>query len=79
VSAGSFVYLSRSLIKVVGLACCAVEMMRMIVVGTLMNKMALALRKVYDQMPEPRMRSKLFYVFPESYFSRMGHLDGFPC
>ena len=26
----------------------------MIVAGTLVNKMALALRKVYDQMPEPR-------------------------
>src|SRR5262245_18892925 len=26
----------------------------MIVAGTLCNKMALALRKVYDQMPEPR-------------------------
>ncbi len=34
-----------------GLACCAVEM---IVAGTLTNKMAPALRKVYDQMPEPR-------------------------
>jgi NADH-quinone oxidoreductase subunit B len=33
-----------------GLACCAVEM----VAGTLTNKMAPALRKVYDQMPEPR-------------------------
>jgi NADH:ubiquinone oxidoreductase subunit B-like Fe-S oxidoreductase len=30
----------------------------MIVAGTLTNKMAPALRKVYDQMPEPR---KLFY------------------
>lgn len=62
-----------------GLACCAVEMMHMaaarydqdrlgvvfrasprqsdimIVAGTLTNKMAPALRKVYDQMPEPRM------------------------
>lgn len=61
-----------------GLACCAVEMMHMaaarydqdrlgvvfrasprqsdimIVAGTLTNKMAPALRKVYDQMPEPR-------------------------
>src|ERR1700722_20209462 len=65
-------------IKVIGLACCAVEMMHMaaarydqdrlgvvfrasprqsdimIVAGTLTNKMAPALRKVYDQMPEPR-------------------------
>ena len=64
---------------IVGLACCAVEMMHMaaarydqdrlgvvfrasprqsdimIVAGTLTNKMAPALRKVYDQMPEPRM------------------------
>jgi NADH-quinone oxidoreductase subunit B len=50
-----------------GLACCAVEMMHsaafrpsprqsdvMIVAGTLTNKMAPALRKVYDQMAEPR-------------------------
>jgi NADH-quinone oxidoreductase subunit B len=61
-----------------GLACCAIEMMQimmprygleqfgsfprgsprqsdlMIVAGTLTNKMAPALRKVYDQMPEPR-------------------------
>ncbi len=61
-----------------GLACCAVEMMHvvmprydcerfgyaprgsprqsdvMMVAGTLTNKMAPALRKVYDQMPEPR-------------------------
>src|SRR5262245_5623418 len=61
-----------------GLACCAVEMMQMvmprydaerfgvaprasprqsdvmIVSGTVCNKMAPALRKVYDQMPEPR-------------------------
>jgi NADH-quinone oxidoreductase subunit B len=61
-----------------GLACCAVEMMQvmmprydlqrfgcfprgsprqsdvMIVAGTLCNKMAPALRKVYDQTPEPR-------------------------
>src|SRR5215510_2987726 len=34
-----------------GLACCADEM---IVAATLTNKMAPALRKVYDQMPEPR-------------------------
>ena len=40
-----------------GLACCAVEMIHadvMIVAGTLTNKMAPALRKVYDQMAEPR-------------------------
>lgn len=29
----------------------------MIVAGTLTNKMAPALRKVYDQMPEPRQSS----------------------
>ena len=64
---------------IIGLACCAVEMMHMaaarydqdrlgvvfrasprqsdimIVAGTLTNKMAPALRRVYDQMPEPRM------------------------
>jgi NADH:ubiquinone oxidoreductase subunit B-like Fe-S oxidoreductase len=67
-----------SLLRNIGLACCAVEMMHMaaarydqdrlgvvfrasprqsdlmIVAGTLTNKMAPALRKVYDQMPEPR-------------------------
>ena len=61
-----------------GLACCAIEMMQVlmprydcerlgmalpgtprqadltIVAGTLTNKMAPALRKIYDQMPEPR-------------------------
>ena len=31
----------------------------MIVAGTLTNKMAPALRKVYDQMPEPRAFSPL--------------------
>ena len=34
----------------------------MIVAGTLTNKMAPALRKVYDQMPEPRTRPELFYT-----------------
>ena len=33
----------------------------MIVAGTLTNKMAPALRKVYDQMPEPRA-SKICFV-----------------
>ena len=51
----------------------------MIVAGTLTNKMAPALRKVYDQMPEPRMRPKLFLSYPESCFSRMGHLNGILC
>jgi NADH-quinone oxidoreductase subunit B len=41
-----------------GLACCAVEMMHAGAsrydLGTLCNKMAPALRKVYDQMAEPR-------------------------
>ena len=32
----------------------------MIVAGTLTNKMAPALRKVYDQMPEPRAWCELF-------------------
>jgi NADH dehydrogenase (ubiquinone) Fe-S protein 7 len=32
----------------------------MIVAGTLTNKMAPALRKVYDQMPEPRALSPPF-------------------
>lgn len=34
----------------------------MIVAGTLTNKMAPALRKVYDQMPEPRTSRGLFVV-----------------
>lgn len=73
-----------------GLACCAVEMMHMaaarydqdrlgvvfrasprqsdimIVAGTLTNKMAPALRKVYDQMPEPRTWS-IFSILYASY------------
>lgn len=32
----------------------------MIVAGTLTNKMAPALRKVYDQMPEPRMSCTVY-------------------
>lgn len=38
----------------------------MIVAGTLTNKMAPALRKVYDQMPEPRKSAlqTLFLAFP---------------
>lgn len=34
----------------------------MIVAGTLTNKMAPALRKVYDQMPEPRECASTFYL-----------------
>ena len=37
-----------------GLACSPRQSDVMIVAGTLTNKMAPALRKVYDQMPEPR-------------------------
>lgn len=33
----------------------------MIVAGTLTNKMAPALRKVYDQMPEPREHTPFLY------------------
>ena len=36
----------------------------MIVAGTLTNKMAPALRKVYDQMPEPRYVICLLYTSP---------------
>lgn len=36
----------------------------MIVAGTLTNKMAPALRKVYDQMPEPRMYRPLPLIPP---------------
>jgi NADH dehydrogenase (ubiquinone) Fe-S protein 7 len=35
----------------------------MIVAGTLTNKMAPALRKVYDQMPEPRTGPFSFFSF----------------
>jgi len=38
----------------------------MIVAGTLTNKMAPALRKVYDQMPEPREYSLSFSVIAVS-------------
>ena len=34
----------------------------MIVAGTLVNKMAPALRKVYDQMPEPRWVLSLIHI-----------------
>ena len=58
----------------------------MIVAGTLTNKMAPALRKVYDQMPEPRayplflvsslrVRCDLCSLFGE-WVGRLGHFDG---
>ena len=40
----------------------------MIVAGTLTNKMAPALRKVYDQMPEPR--EYLSFTFPRTFADR---------
>ena len=43
----------------------------MIVAGTLTNKMALALRKVYDQMPEPRYVISMGSL-PLLIFSRTG-------
>lgn len=55
----------------------------MIVAGTLTNKMAPALRKVYDQMPEPRTSSLLSRCSRTLTQScgraglRMGHLHGF--
>ena len=51
----------------------------MIVAGTLTNKMAPALRKVYDQMPEPRMYLSVYMSFSEACFCRMGHLNGLLC
>ena len=49
----------------------------MIVAGTLTNKMAPALRKVYDQMPEPRAYPRMSCV-PAAYLhiSRVGHING---
>jgi len=44
----------------------------MIVAGTLTNKMAPALRKVYDQMPEPRECLLAFFVLSLSSFSDEG-------
>lgn len=43
----------------------------MIVAGTLTNKMAPALRKVYDQMPEPR--ESLTVLFRHE--AQRGHLE----
>lgn len=57
-----------------------------IVAGTLTNKMAPALRKVYDQMPEPRYVS-LFFLHPTAdnlvkfgfLAFAQGHFDGKLC
>jgi hypothetical protein len=54
----------------------------MIVAGTLTNKMAPALRKVYDQMPEPRtsvMHSLDLIHVIDVASHRLGHLHGFLC
>lgn len=52
----------------------------MIVAGTLTNKMGPALRKVYDQMPEPRMRMSLGDVNGLiDVHPRLGDLHGFVC
>jgi hypothetical protein len=51
----------------------------MIVAGTLTNKMAPALRKVYDQMPEPRARpppSPRGNAADDMCPRRLGDLDG---
>jgi NADH:ubiquinone oxidoreductase subunit B-like Fe-S oxidoreductase len=49
----------------------------MIVAGTLTNKMAPALRKVYDQMPEPRACFCVdASVGGRLTTRRLGHLDG---
>lgn len=58
----------------------------MIVAGTLTNKMAPALRKVYDQMPEPRTYTSficngtnLRALDADDGNFRLGHLHGFMC
>lgn len=52
----------------------------MIVAGTLTNKMGPALRKVYDQMPEPRMHMSLGDVDGLiDVHSRLGDLHGLVC
>jgi hypothetical protein len=52
----------------------------MIVAGTLTNKMAPALRKVYDQMPEPREYPRTFCsrlrLTPRNSLVRLGYIDG---
>ena len=51
----------------------------MIVAGTLTNKMAPALRKVYDQMPEPRECSYISSSWREGLFLTIGCFFFFPC
>jgi len=51
----------------------------MIVAGTLTNKMAPALRKVYDQMPEPRMFFQQLERRKRLTGDRMGCFYGFVC
>jgi len=51
----------------------------MIVAGTLTNKMAPALRKVYDQMPEPRMSIMFKGGDRTDTFDRMGDFHGVMC
>jgi NADH:ubiquinone oxidoreductase subunit B-like Fe-S oxidoreductase len=55
----------------------------MIVAGTLTNKMAPALRKVYDQMPEPRTSQtvQMIRVLDATccIVNRMGNLHGLLC
>lgn len=53
----------------------------MIVAGTLTNKMAPALRKVYDQMPEPRA-SKICFIKQDvdsQNLTRLGDINGVMC
>ena len=51
----------------------------MIVAGTLTNKMAPALRKVYDQMPEPRMSIMFKGEDRTDRLDRMGDFHGVMC
>ena len=50
----------------------------MIVAGTLTNKMAPALRLVYDQMPEPRtfFHKRIHRSFADLITFRLGNLNG---